>query len=440
MIHSRFAAALIGSAAIGLAMTAPAAAAPADVDLGFGTGGAVAVHGSPSPNGGQEPPSGEDMAIAPGGEIYAAVDLWRWCPFTVCPERLMVRKFQPGGTADPSFGTAGISDPVEFQVPARGRAHNALALAPDGKPVAAIATTGDVILARFGTDGRLDPSLGGDGTVTVDFGADEARPKVVVDSAGRIVLAVVSELADGRRAVFVARFLPDGSPDPGFAGGGRARVSGRELGDLDLAGPGAIWVGVPGCCGLSKSVLTVRLREGGAFDRRFSRSGWRKLRLGPMASLSAVIALPRGRVQLVGTASGAAFAARLRANGRLDRGYGRRGIAWMRRIPLRTPAPQAAVDRRGRLVVVGAASEVEPFSNDLIVLRRLPNGRPDRGFGNGGWAPVPYYLTEPLAVETQPAGGIVLFATPGFCIRTCPQLAPLLIRFVGGSGRDRPRG
>src|SRR6266511_1466289 len=69
----------------------------------------------------------------------------------------------------------------------------AVALQSDGKIVAAgtsVADTEDFALARYNPDGSLDPTFGGDGTVTMDFwdGFERAQG-VAVQGDGKIIAA-----------------------------------------------------------------------------------------------------------------------------------------------------------------------------------------------------------------------------------------------------------
>src|SRR5882724_10053225 len=75
-----------------------AAAAPADVDRTFGQEGVARVQ---SDQGAYVAP--EDMAIAPGGEIYVLRSALR-CSVTPCAGEQLVSRYTPGGLLDSSFG------------------------------------------------------------------------------------------------------------------------------------------------------------------------------------------------------------------------------------------------------------------------------------------------------------------------------------------------
>lgn len=125
-------------------------------------------------------------------------------------------RFLPDGNLDRSFGTDGTVA-TDF---GDGGVAFALALQPDGKVVAAGATgrgdfaIGKFTLARYLPNGSLDRSFGVDGKVISDFGwsgilALDLQPD------GKLVAAGAAEIGD-RRAFALARYLSDGSMDPTF--------------------------------------------------------------------------------------------------------------------------------------------------------------------------------------------------------------------------------
>ena len=102
----------------------------------------------------------EDVAIQPDGGIVAAGnENSNWA----------LARYRIDGSLDPSFSGDGL------QYTAFGDFSDAAAVAlqPDGKVVAGGNGNGfhrDFALARYGTDGSLDPSFSGDGRQTTDFG------------------------------------------------------------------------------------------------------------------------------------------------------------------------------------------------------------------------------------------------------------------------------
>lgn len=76
----------------------------------------------------------------------------------------------------------------------------------------------DFALLRLTAAGAVDTSFSGDGKAYADLGADDAAASLVVDPAGRAVLAGTSDA--GTDAFAVVRFTSDGILDPTFSGDG----------------------------------------------------------------------------------------------------------------------------------------------------------------------------------------------------------------------------
>ena len=98
---------------------------------------------------------------------------------------------------------------------ARGQSPiEAIAVQPDGKIVVA---GGAFELARYLPDGSPDPSFGDGGHVETPFADGGSADAVVVQRDGKIVVAGSSGTPSAPDAVFaLARYNPDGSPDAGF--------------------------------------------------------------------------------------------------------------------------------------------------------------------------------------------------------------------------------
>ena len=114
------------------------------------------------------------------------------------------------GSLDPSFGAGGV---VTTRFPASAHAE-AVALEPRGGIVLAGRSGSDLALARYRTDGSLDPAFGEGGRLVSDLrGRDGVAAAVQLD--GKIVVA-----GSSGPHLALARYLPDGSLDPSFGEGG----------------------------------------------------------------------------------------------------------------------------------------------------------------------------------------------------------------------------
>lgn len=417
-----------------------AGAAPADTDRSFGQEGRVVLEGEP---GGYTVPS--DMAIGRDGSIYVLRTAYGWCSSAACDVRYLLSRLRPNGGRDVSFGAAGTSVALgALEGGATGR-NASLALLPDGQVVVATTEHGRLVLWRLDSSGALDPGFGVGGIADYDLGTPIRRVRVAAQADGRIVIAAEPERGYGADAVVVARFTADGAFDPTFHAGAPIFTSlGSGFGSLSLARSGATVLAGPDCCeAVGRAVHVVRFDPNGAADAAFGRRG--EVFVDDIANgvgVDALLVRPGGKIYVVGSGrNGDAFALRLRPNGRLDRRFGHRGIAYMRRSYIQ-PAG-AAVDRAGRLWIFGTSptgtSRGPGFgSSRLTVLRRLPNGRRDTSFAAGSFV----RLGAPNA--TQVAGGglqrgrrLVVLASHGYCVRTCEPPVNFLVRFIGGSAAPR---
>jgi uncharacterized delta-60 repeat protein len=76
-----------------------------------------------------------------------------------------------------------------------------------------------IVVARYGELGKLDPTFGSDGIVVVDFPAGAIAEGLALQPNGRMVVAGSTSRSDGWRFA-LARLMSDGSLDPTFGGDG----------------------------------------------------------------------------------------------------------------------------------------------------------------------------------------------------------------------------
>lgn len=161
----------------------------------------------------------EDVVTDSQGRVYfAACGQNAETPPVFAAGRLLI-----DGTVDKGFGESGLTK-VEFgNSYACGRSIDL-----DYRERVLVGGNGNhrLLAARLRTDGRLDRSFAGDGTVSLRFRKSEARlGRIAVDIHNRVVLAARIEPDFPRGAAYPARFLlvrlrADGRRDPNFAAGG----------------------------------------------------------------------------------------------------------------------------------------------------------------------------------------------------------------------------
>jgi len=89
------------------------------------------------------------------------------------------------GAFDPAFGSAGIAQPA---LPFTGLTLSSMALQTDGKIVVAGNGSADAVLARYLSDGTLDPTFGSGGAASIPAGLSPIIYGVTLQSTGMIIL------------------------------------------------------------------------------------------------------------------------------------------------------------------------------------------------------------------------------------------------------------
>jgi uncharacterized delta-60 repeat protein len=344
--------------------------AEGQVDPGFGEGGTAYFAGGPE----GEVGSAGGLLVQPDGKILVSgIDVWASQP------QLEVARFHGDGTIDRSFGKGGA---VAIAVGRRyGNATRQELALHEGRLV--VGAEGDplTLLARFGADGSLDRSFGGDGTVTT--GDNSRGMDVAVQPDGRIVVM-------GNP---VARLLPDGSPDPGFGAGGSVQLAEKfEPKALALQPDGRLLIGgsmLEETSFLPLDFALARLNPDGGPDSGFGSGGYVATDIagGQQDEATALTALPDGGALLLGQSHPAAgydrfitmAAARYGPDGDLNPSFGAGGI-------LNVSPLTAAVDKIFDLVIdeQGGVIATGRGAGKVATTRFLPNGAPDLAFGNGG--------------------------------------------------------
>ncbi len=200
-------------------------------------------------------------------------------------------RYNSDGTLDTSFGSGGK---VTTAIGAGDDTPYAMLLQGDGKYVLAgrsTATTVDVALVRYNSNGSLDTTFGSGGKVitAVDAGgtkADEARA-IVQQADSKLVIAgfacTVSGLGCNQNDILLIRYNANGSLDTAFGSGGKVLLStsattyvGSNVPDqalaLRLQGDGKLIIaGVT--YGSNLDFLVGRLTSSGSWDTAFGSNG-----------------------------------------------------------------------------------------------------------------------------------------------------------------------
>jgi uncharacterized delta-60 repeat protein len=335
------------------------------------------------------------VAIQGNGRIVAVGKMCRddaGCNFAVArytSSGLLDTTFSGDGKRTTDFGSArdSASDVV---------------VAADGK-ITAVGVGGandDFALARYASDGSLDPTFSGDGKQTTNFGASDGATGVAAQVDGKLVVAGPG----GAGGVF-ARYKPNGVLDPTFSGDGKQETKFLSPSRVALQANGKI-VGVGAAGG---DFAVVRYRPDGSSDRSFSGDGKLKTDFGGVDGATGVALEGNGPIVAAGTTcrNGCDFAvARYESNGGLDPGFAGDGKERTSFGGFIDEATAVALQDDGKIVAVGRTKVPQP---DFAIARYNPDGSLDTSFSGDGMETLAFAGYDVASgVVIQPDGKIVV--------------------------------
>lgn len=377
--------------------------------------------------------------------------------------------FGDGGTLVTTFGPRGPDQAED------------LVTQPDGRVVVAGLARGpagdaDFALARYLPNGRLDPTFGADGRVLTNFRATETlrssdgATSVALQADGKILAAGGTNFGEGRRRFALARYLPDGTPDPTFGDGGRQVVRIRDCSaderasELVVQPDGRIvvvgdffrtwWYASCPSSDSESDFAVARLLPTGELDPSFGDGGRTTVDFGGDTRdyVEAVVIQPGGELVVAGwtdvprSADGLVAVARLTESGTPDPAFAGDGTATFRwgETSRRDVAFGLAVQEDGKLLVAGSRDQWSG-SGAAVVARYEADGGVDEAFGERGVAVTrfsPYAASaEAYGVALEPGGRIVLGGPVLFPKDPAPYDAEFGVARLGRDGRpDRAFG
>jgi uncharacterized delta-60 repeat protein len=295
-----------------------------------------------------------------------------------------IARFLSDGTLDPAFGSGGKTV-ASFGV--RLGIGTCIALQPDGKILLGGAidaedySSRDFAVVRVDAQGALDPTFGDGGLAVVDFdGRNDGVERIAVDSAGRIVLVGYTATIPAGDAVMALAVLdPAGALDPAFAD------AGRLVFDLPFTHGTALLVQpddkiVVGTTNFSWTI--ARYEPDGTPDPSFGAGGRVSTYLGyeyDDGGVNVVYMVPRailrqadGKLVVAGgfVYAGAYGAiARYDADGHLDESFGHAGTLVVQDLPGIASYYDAALTPDGRVVTIGYVDFPRTEPRGFIVSR-----------------------------------------------------------------------
>jgi uncharacterized delta-60 repeat protein len=273
-------------------------------------------------------------------------------------------------------------------------------------------------------DGQLDPAFANGGKAATGIsGNDDYGHAVGVQSDGKIVVVGQSGIYPLFHST-LARFKSNGNLDPTFGGSGIVVVPLHNNGD----GLSAVTFQPDGKILTAGSVirnnftvgLTVaRFNANGTLDQAFGNGGAVVFNFGDQAAEgNAIVLQPDGKIIVAGMSGAGAYSelndfalARFTSSGILDPSFGSGGklkTHFAGQFNTGSRAASAVLQRDGKLVVAGAYKN-EGTPHEFALARYKPNGGLDVTFGNGGKVTTNFGADAfGSSVVLQPNGNIVV--------------------------------
>jgi len=284
-------------------------------------------------------------------------------------------------------------------------------------PVPSVAT-----IRRYNPNGQLDPSFGTEGVLNTTLGAqpptfegkpypgaavavvglavDQAdRPIVTGSAVAEVGLCAPSQSRFQRSQAIVARLAANGAPDPTFADNGIESIGGLSWLGLPLpTSSGVISVGsnvdpCPRGGGPDAPSVLTSLASDGGINQGFSAGGfWSRA----FTRISDLVVAPSGKLVLLARTielshgewvESAGEAIRLRRNGSFDTSFGHGGRADVQ-LPRHSAIAAIATDAKGRVLLAGTVihqlRHKKRSQLRFLLIRTTAAGEPDDRFGRGG--------------------------------------------------------
>ncbi|MBJ7353578.1 MAG: hypothetical protein JHC98_02025 [Thermoleophilaceae bacterium] len=217
---------------------------------------------------------------------------------------------------------------------------SSLSLLPSGAALASGTADGGFTMGSYTSAGVnnniFNPGSTPDKTVQLSAFEDSSLASEVLPD-GRFVLAGRANTGGFDYSYAVARFLPDGMPDPSFAGGTGFVLTPApienfgQINDIVLGSDNSIYAAGSAGTGEERDSVLLKYTPGGALDASFGSGGIANLGVAGEDGALALVFTPDGKLAVTGsTGSGTAhnvFVARTSLTGALDASFGAGGRA-----------------------------------------------------------------------------------------------------------------
>lgn len=417
--HLTFLAALF---ALGLTALLSAAGVSAfgGVDGSFGDDGRVPVNFELEPGIVGNP---ADFAASPDGGIYILNHAWD-CQGT-CMRRDFVTRLRPNGRRDWTYGDGGVVGQWGMN------RLESLAVDASGRQVVVANESTSMLVRRWLPDGSADPSFSTYGWVRFPCECLNSSLEVIRSRGGYMYL-IQRVAAPSDRRILVRRLSEKGRMDSSFGVKGvataRFPTSYAATPAVALDGGGLAFLANQDHWAQDGFAI-ARVGRRGHFDERFATKagraarGWmQRERIGSGAP-QALLPRADGRLDLLGADSSGGFMLRLRRDGSIDRGFGSDGakrIKW--------GVESAVAGPGGRAFMLGRPGSGAAGLVGYWIDRK---GALIRSFAGGQGAPVPWFSSRQrlLALQRGKKPLVLEYGTPE-CRGNCDPIGAYLVRMT----------
>ena len=311
--------------------------------------------------------------------------------------------------------------------------------------------------ASVAPGGSLDAAFGDGGIAVIDLGAsDDAIHGFVAAPDGASYLLGEARRDDrSLRAFAIARLAADGSLDMSWGRDGRVHIAfgenlsgGAQAGTLDAEGNLVVAGFSANPEAHHETFAVARLLPDGRLDPAFGRKGrvltvvWPETGAGPADIARAVAIDTEGRIVVAGE-TGSFFhdvaVVRYLPDGSLDRGFGRDGIVTLD-LGGDDRANALAIATDGSILVAGSGWTEGP-DEDMVAVRLTDDGTLDPTFGTDGITQVDFRggADRAFGIVARQDGTIVLGGTgqlSGGCANPCERYGMALARLTSDGALD----
>lgn len=298
-------------------------------------------------------------------------------------EKLTLLRLLPNGFPDSSFSDDGIST-VDF-TNSNGEFLRKIKVLDDGKILAAgtlsrFTAPNAHLLARYDANGAIDTTFGSNGYVFTQTSDFTELDDLEVQADGKIVISGRIDLEV--EPIQLVRYLEDGALDPTFGTNGTVNIPfhNRILStDIAIQPDGKIVVAATLQIFEGENfydLLLLRCNPDGSLDTTFGSDGIVVVDFDGGESAADVVLQSDGKIILLSSF----YAARFNSDGSLDLSYGSAGVSIIDSFGATT----ALLQPDGSLLIGGSAQHAQSFNSDFGIVRLLPNGSLDPGFGTNG--------------------------------------------------------